>query len=318
MNSSTPSKATLASGPATLGSGHVPTSFKEAWAQRNARRSPLARAIAQYHAAIPRRVVPAWLANAQQFMKGFECASGCSGTDIWLKGLAEMLDFWQSEFGVGLGEDGLRSLFVAENDISRQNFLTEQFQVSLLIADVEQFGNARCWNEITSASEHTPWPSVFGAGISCKPHSRENNNRKKNKGCIAAGELSAGHTFKYVLAFLKKARPKISFLETVPGVEQEVEDEDGAIGESDAQYMQRELEGAGFEVIRTTFSARLYGSPAERVRWWLVVFDLAASVNPYVRATVREQFFTVFDNIKISSEALPIEDMFLFACGHDV
>ena len=101
-------------------------------------------------------------------------------------------------------------------------------------------------------------------------------------------------------------------------MEQEVEDEDGAIGESDAQYMQRELEGAGFEVIRTTFSARLYGSPAERVRWWLVVFDLAPSVNPYVRASVREQFFTIFDNIKIPSEALPIEDMFLFACGHDV
>jgi len=262
---------------------------------------------------MPRRVLPAWLANAQQFMMGFECASGCSGTDIWLKGLAEMFDFWQSEFGFGPGEDGLRSLFVAENDPSRQNFLKEQFQISLLIADVEQFGNARCWNEITSASQHIPWPSVFGAGISCKPHSRENALRPKRQ-----GELSARHTFQYVFAFLKKARPKISFLETVSDVEQEVEDEDGAIGESDAQYMQRELEGAGFEVIRTTFSARLYGSPAERVRWWLVVFDLAPSVTPDVRASVREQFFTIFDNIKIPSEALPIEDMFLFACGHDV
>ena len=82
--------------------------------------------------------------------------------------------------------------------------------------------------------------------------------------------------------------------------------------------MQREFEGAGFEVIRTTFSARLYGSPAERVRWWLVVFHFAATVNPYVRATVREQFFSIFDNIRIPSEALPIEDMFLDACGHDV
>ena len=82
--------------------------------------------------------------------------------------------------------------------------------------------------------------------------------------------------------------------------------------------MQRELEGAGFEVIRTTFSARHYGSKAERVRWWLVVFDLAPSVNPYERASDREQFFTIFDNIKIPSEALPVEDIFLFACGHDV
>ena len=41
-----------------------------------------------------------------------------------MKGLAEMFNFWQSELWVGPGEDGLRSLFVAENDIPRQNFVT--------------------------------------------------------------------------------------------------------------------------------------------------------------------------------------------------
>ena len=112
MLNSSPSKATRATA----------TVFKEAWAQRKAQRSPLARAIAHYHAAIPRRVMPAWLANAKQFMMGLECASGCSGTENWLKGLAELFDFWQSEFGFGLGEDGLRSLFVAENDPIQAEF----------------------------------------------------------------------------------------------------------------------------------------------------------------------------------------------------
>ena len=82
--------------------------------------------------------------------------------------------------------------------------------------------------------------------------------------------------------------------------------------------MQRELEGEVFEVILGTLSPRLSGSKAERVRWWLAVFDLAPSVPAKLRASVREQLFTVVDNMKIPSEALPVDDDFLLACGHNI
>ena len=45
---------------------------------------------------------------------------------------------------------------------------------------------------------------------------------------------------------------------------------------------------------------------------------LVADDDLELRAGVCEQFSTIYDNIKIPPEALPIEDMFLFACGHDV
>ena len=66
-------------------------------------------------------------------------------------------------------------------------------------------------------------------------------------------------------------------------------------GYGDADYIVSCFEKVGFCVIPLEFSAREYGSPAERVRWWCIILD----PPPEHAARAKDLFFTVFNSIKL-------------------
>ena len=148
--------------------------------------------------------------------------------------MSGLFSFWNAEFGLDKYE--VCHLFAAELDPAKQQFKAAQFpSLQRMVKDVEELKEHKVTNLLTRKCEFLPWPQVFGGCFSCKGNSKQNSNRKKQKGCIMNQEGCSGKTFEALRCWVVRCRPKIFFLENVPEVQQSVEMEDGT-SSSDAQY----------------------------------------------------------------------------------
>ena len=94
----------------------------------------------------------------------------------------------------------------------------------------------------------------------------------------------------------------MSFLENVPEITQVTEDDETDLSQCDADYIVSCFEKVGFCVIPLEFSAREYGSPAERGRGWCLILD----IPPEHAARAKDLFFIVFNSIK--QKHFPVEE----------
>jgi site-specific DNA-cytosine methylase len=264
------------------------------------------RAVKDYHRNMPKQFLLQWLTNLRSFLHGVQVdgqlmiGSGCSGTDIWGHCLVALLCYWGSEFGLDVTK--VTHGFAAENVPEKQAFLQAQFDLKVLVGDVEQLKDLRVMDVKTQSTTVLPWVATFGSGFACKGNSKQNTKRKDNKGCIRKGETVSGKTFEATRAYICRARPYISFLENVPEIQEKGDCEDTGLAESDLKYIIESFEAEGFVVIAVCFNARDYGSAAERVRYWFVVFD----IRPEYGTTVKSLFQQIFNNLKLPQ--YPIEE----------
>ena len=257
------------------------------------------KAIVQYHQRLPKAIQLQWLSNLKSVLAGLTDARGkmpvgsaCSGSDIWLHCFTALRAFWQAQYNVQVPP--IESCFVAELEPSKQDFLRQQFDVAMMVADVADVSKQRVWNLQSEKLEFVKWPQVFAGGFSCTGPSNQNSQRKKNVGCVRGGFTSTGETFEGCRQIITKFRPCMSFLENVTGITQVTEDEETGLSQSDADYIVSCFEKDGFCVIPLEFSASEYGSPAERLRWWCIILD----IPPEHAARAKDLFFTVFNSIK--------------------
>ena len=265
------------------------------------------KAIVQYHQRLPKAIQLQWLSNLKSVLAGFTDARGkmpvgsaCSGSDIWVHCFAALRSFWKAQYNLQVPP--IESCFVAELEPSKQDFLRQQFDNAMMVADVADVSKQRVWNLQSEKLEFVKWPKVFGGGFSCKGPSKQNSQRKKNVGCVRGGFTSTGETFEGCRQIITKFRPCISFLENVTDITQVTEDDETGVSQSDADYIVSCFEKVGFCVIPLEFSAREYGSPAERVRWWCIILD----IPPEHAARAKDLFFTVFNSIK--QKPFPVEE----------
>lgn len=231
--------------------------------------SAMWRAIQSYHRKIPKQMLISWLGNLRSVISEWKlgsdisAGSGCSGTDIWILCLEALVSFWDGEFG--MPETHVRHAFSAEADNVKQKFLRSQFDMPVLVSDVSQFKEARVWNMMANRAEVLPWTVFFGGGFSCKGNSKQNSNRKANKGCVQRGDTSSGVTFEAMRQWIIKARPKITWLENVPELCQQVDQEIFTFA-SDAEYIRECFESHDFTVITVVINCRNYG-PIQGFTW---------------------------------------------------
>ena len=261
-----------------------------------------------YHRKMPAEFLLQWLTNLRSFLNGVQVdgrlmiGSGCSGTDVWGHCLAALLRFWESEFGVEV--TGVTHAFAAEIATDKQAFLQSQFDVKVLVSDVDQLKELNVMDEQTKTTKVLPWVATFGAGFACKGNSKQNVNRKQNKGCIRKGLTVSGKTFEAIRAYIVRTRPHISFLENVPQIDEKGDCEDTGLAESDLNYIVDSFEEECFVVIAICFSAREFGSAAERQRYYFVVYD----IPPQYGDQVKSLFQQIFGNLKL--QQYPVEERF--------
>ena len=89
-------------------------------------------------------------------------------------------------------------------------------------------------------------------------------------------------------------RPKVTFLENVPDLTQQVQLEDGTF-QSDCDFIRTDFEENGFTVFIVVISRRDYSSPHNGLRLWIVLFD----VLPSVGRQHEQKFYTLLNMMRI-------------------
>ena len=86
-----------------------------------------------------------------------------------------------------------------------------------------------------------------------------------------------GETYTGSKAYMKRVRPQLSFLESVPQLSQEVMDDDGSISR-DSDFILDDMRQDDFTPTATILNRPEYGSPHEGKRLWFTVFLLPGIV----------------------------------------
>ena len=78
--------------------------------------------------------------------------------------------------------------------------------------------------------------------------------------------------------YVIRMRPKLTILENVPDLAQEIKLEDGSLT-SDVKFIKADLEEHGFTVYIVVISRKDYLSPHNGLRLWIVIFDILPEVG---------------------------------------
>ena len=78
--------------------------------------------------------------------------------------------------------------------------------------------------------------------------------------------------------YVIRMRPKLTIIENVPDLGQEIKLEDGSLT-SDVKFIKADLEEHGFTVYIVVISRKDYSSPHNGLRLWIVIFDILPEVG---------------------------------------
>jgi len=210
--------------------------------------------------------------------KSFTVGTACSGSDVVMVALSELSEFWAETFGTKIS---IRHVFSCESDVGKQNWIRRQFpDCESIISDTAHLSGD--FAPLAGSSQLVKLQSVdlYIAGFICKSRARNNPNRAQNKHCVQTGEGLTGESFKSVVGFVERHRPRAALLENV---DQLAEGETpGSAEGSDAEWITKFFKRIGYNCEYYHIVARLYGSFPRRDRlFWLalrsdvqkVVFD---------------------------------------------
>ena len=181
-----------------------------------------------------------------------------------MHGLHGMHAFWEEMYAIDLPQ-GFQEVVAAECDTAKQTFLLRQWDLQCLVSDVDEFKTQRVNNIAAkgdgSGIEPLPQGKFFAGGFSCQDLTKQNNVRLGNKGVVRNGGGTSGVTFHACGAYIKKMRPKISFLENVPELKQSYWVYEQLT--SDTEFITEYFESDHFTVIWIDMDAARYGSPKD-------------------------------------------------------
>ena len=200
------------------------------------RMAPLDKAIEHYHSRIPPSSLRRWHENIREFCMQASVSgvittgSGCAGCDIFSHVVTHVTEYWRSNFVLPqLGK--VQNVLCSEIHEDKQKFLNAEFDISLLVPDINQFHDLKVQNvaPLADGLAFLPHVAMYGAGFSCVDLSKMNRGRKELKGGVSQKSGKTGTTLDACSAYIVKAQPLASFLECVPEMDQDFTDIDGTI-----------------------------------------------------------------------------------------
>ena len=240
-------------------------------------RTPLEQAVEQYHDRIPMRWKREFLLALRQSLLSLGevvVSSACSGCDIVYIACCQLATYWSSKLDIPVT---MRHGFVCERDSAKQKFLQSQFQAQLF-SDVTDLVKPRAHELVSNTTVCIPSCTLFTAGFSCKSRSPLNNKRSSFKHCLQENnsEAETTHTFEYTYGYIKEHSPPIVVLENVTSL---LEKEPGRVDKSDAEFVQSELQKAGYHVVIMKFDAESFGSRASRSRLYFLAWHVGVDMS---------------------------------------
>ena len=239
--------------------------------------TPLERAVEDYHRRQPMKLRRQLLFRLRAMLKELGTvvmSSACSGCDIAFICCSKLFSYWKATLDVAVD---LKHGFVCEKDPSKQKFLQDQHEAALF-EDVMDLVKARAVDKKSGQVVWIPSCTIFTAGFSCKSRSSLNNKRSNFKSCLQLGmsEAETSQTWEYTFGYIKEQRPPIAILENVTNLMEK----DSAKGEkSDAEFIETELQKAGYYVHMLRFDAETFGSRASRVRLYFLAWEVGVDLT---------------------------------------
>lgn len=259
--------------------------------------APLEEAIRSWHTVLDPKLVRMLHSSLNRLLTenqagwSLTIATACSGTDIAVKTLQAILNFWEDEFQIQIP---MAQVFSCERDVEKQLFLQAEFpECEAIFGDTAVLSQTRA-PTVAGDVAIVKHASIYVAGFTCTSRSKLNVNRARNIGCVQKGEDKSGESFRTVAGYIDTSRPDVTLLENVVDMAQETES-----GESDASWIATWLEQRGYTVAWRVVRAQDHGSYATRNRiYWLACKKSTTS------ADVQYLFKAVLDSTRI--EQIPL------------
>ena len=176
----------------------------------------------------------------------FPMGSACSGCDITMVAWEVFFDMLARELGLRLR---VSHAFACEIHSTKRRFLHSQFDLQMLIPNVNMLGGRRAQCVLHNGlSIFVPWVFAFQTGFSCKSRSTQSSKSSTHKHCIQTGQMDAEtcYTWSHVWSYIKRALPMVVILENVRLLLEKALDESSR---SDAEFIIEQFQELGYYAI---------------------------------------------------------------------
>ena len=201
----------------------------------------LEQAISAQHSAMNTPVEVMYAAGLRQFQSaGRQClvGSACSGTDVFMKALSYLSEFWKVSYDIDIN---FIHEFSVELNPDKQKFITEEMKPRYLFERVDRMKNDRNIDILSGETVLIPWVQGFFAGFPCQSRSHENKNASENKGCCRQGTGTTGSVLHGIVEYIEHHQPLFIMLENVMGLDESDED-----GDKDSEFVISEMRRIGY------------------------------------------------------------------------
>lgn len=267
--------------------------------------TPIRAAIEAWHAQLSPGTIISLRDNLERLSK--ECpeitlGTACSGSDIVVIVLRELIDYWEQAFGVSFR---LRQSFACESNKAVQNFLLTQFpECEALLPDSSHLGMdwAPTVHGLSSKLARIQSVVLYVAGFVCKSRSPLNNGSPANVGCVQRGQGLTGKSFRSVASYIEKHRPAAVAFENLKALDQPTD-----TGVSDTDWILRWFREQGYMPFVYRVEAADHGSPCRRVRNFWLAFRGKLAADAEATAVLMQ---SLIDQTRIPQIA-PMEKFFI-------
>ena len=191
----------------------------------------------------------------------------CSGCDLMVKLIHELVCYWQAEFNVPIR---VRHSFSCESNPKKQAFLRAEFKSTPLFANASELGSTMAVDISGSAPKRVPveTPALLVAGFSCKSRSPANPNSSAYKRAVQDGVGETGETFWMIAEYISVHKPLRVVLENVVELGAKPDGSES----SDADFIVQWFAKKGYSAQWLVIDASDFGSAVRRNRRFLLAF----------------------------------------------
>ena len=215
--------------------------------------------------------------------------SACSGTDIWLSAVQEVLSAFSEQMATPLNNN-LEPAFVCEKNAMKQAWL-------LNLPHIARYPGCCCFKDVmdlksenAACARHTEKDTCcvpqdiigYACGFSCCPYSKLNAKANSNKGVLHRYDAKPEQASEGVdtavgnIDYVMKARPSFSFMENVEDIDDDVATEGSILQhvESNLKQLRTKFDEEGFLTAVVLMDATEYGLPQARRRIYIIAIPL--------------------------------------------
>ena len=196
-------------------------------------------------------------------------ATGCSGTDLIFKVVADLVSIWCSFFGLVFE---VVHLFSCDHGPLQQEFIKAHWEPQALFNSLEEVGSSSMAFDVLSG-ELKPVPSAFlwATGIECDTLSGLNRSRRVGDSVIEKGEGKTGTSATYCMRYVETRRPPVLLFECVKNLGSSSKAGPSTVGkQSDLDFLIELANKSGYIMLPASIQATDYGFPSSRPRFYVL------------------------------------------------